>query len=152
MHSSKMSGHNLLAITIWKINNIIWFRVFNDCGTKHGDFVLIREVMEVCRALGNLYANCRNCMQKLGKALRGWNVRAALVRVAEMLTSTQLTTVQSSRIGVRTVWNVKAVHKGAKKVRHKQSYPNVFLWLQNGAEKQMCACVRGCVSERKQES
>ena len=58
--------------------------MFNDCGTKHGDFVLNREVMEMCKALG--------------KVLKDWDVRTALVRVVEMLTSTQLTTVRVAEL------------------------------------------------------
>ena len=57
--------------------------------------VLNGEVMEVCSTLGNLSANSRRHMQELGKAL---DVRAALVSVAEMLTSTQLMTVRVAEL------------------------------------------------------
>ena len=93
-----MSGHDLLAMTRRNIKNIIWFRVFNDCGTQHGDFVLNGEVTEVCRAVGNLSADSKRHMQELGKVLKVWDVRAALVRVVETLTSTRLTTVRVAEL------------------------------------------------------
>ena len=93
-----MSGHDLLAMTKRNIKNVIRFRVFNDCDTKHGEFFLNRKVMKVCRALGILSANCWRRMQELGKELKNWEARAALVCVVERLTSTQLTTVRVAEL------------------------------------------------------
>ena len=37
-------------------------------------------------------------MQELGKKLKNWDVRAALLHVVKMLTSTQLTTVRVAKL------------------------------------------------------